>query len=204
MVERGLTERQRSILGFLKDFILENGYPPSLREVCEKFGISGPNNAAKHLDALERKGFIRRLSKASRAIEVFDSPVKRAVSIPIAGHIKAGPPHLAIEDVTGHVTLDAAFFNCKDAFLLKVEGESMIGAGIDEGDYLIVKPQSTASNNDIVVAVLDEEATVKRFLKKGDAITLKPENPDLEPIHVKKTTPFSIIGRVIFTIKPLG
>ncbi|MBI1912783.1 MAG: repressor LexA [Deltaproteobacteria bacterium] len=202
MKNRALTQRQKEIFDFLKEFIEEGGYPPSLRDICERFGIKGPKNAAKHLDALERKGFIKRNPNISRAIEIIDSAVKNAVSIPIVGHVRAGSPHPAIEDILGHVALDSRFFKCRDAFMLKVEGDSMTGAGIDEGDFLIVRPEKDASDGEIVVAMLDGQATVKRFFRKGGSVMLKPENPNLEPIIIDEMSgEFSIIGKVISVIK---
>jgi repressor LexA len=176
-----------------------------LRDISKHFGIKSPKNARKHLEALERKGFIKRAANISRAIEIF-SPAKNAVSVPIAGRVKAGPPHLAVEDILGHVTLDYRFFHPAGAFLLKVEGESMKAAGprisIEDGDYILVRPQKDASPGDIVIAMLDEEATVKRFSKKGDTITLKPENPEMAPIRIKEgERDFAIIGKVISVIK---
>ncbi|MEK7772855.1 MAG: transcriptional repressor LexA [Deltaproteobacteria bacterium] len=204
MRDRGLTSRQKEILDFLKAFIGENGYPPSLRDICARFGIKGPQNAAKHLASLERKGFIKRSSNISRAIEVVGHAVNGALTLPIAGRVRAGAPHLAVEDIIGHVALDERFFRCRGAFLLKVEGRSMIGAGIEEGDYIIVRPQSDALDNDIVVALIDAEATVKRFSRKGRGIILKPENPAMEPIEIKDgDRPFSIIGKVISVIKQI-
>ena len=204
MRRKDLTIRQREILGFIKDYIADRGYPPSLREICGHFGIKGPKNAGKHLDAIEKKGFIRRTSNISRAIEVVDPALKNAVSIPIAGRVRAGVPHLAVEDIVGHMALDTRFFKCTDAFILKVDGESMTGAGIDEGDYLIVRPQKEASNGDIVVALLDDEATVKRFFREDGVVTLKPENPSMEPIRVREgDKEVSVIGKVISVVKKL-
>src|SRR3989304_8507418 len=120
MRSKGLTARQDSILGFIRDFTGRNGYPPSMREIAMRFGIKSPKNARKHLDALERKGFIKRTGGLSRAIEALAPAVRGAVSIPIAGRVRAGEPHLAVEDIAGHITLDERFFNCRDAFLLKV------------------------------------------------------------------------------------
>lgn len=209
MTAKRLTERQREVLGFIRDFISEQGYAPSLREVASHLGIRGAKNAGKHLAALEKKGFIRRSPGLSRAIELSGTAaggagteVSRTVSIPIAGRVRAGEPNLAVEDVLGHVALDERFFNCADAFLLQIEGESMVGAGIEDGDFVIVKPQATAANGDIVVALLYDEATVKRFFWKGSKIVLKPENPDLEPIVVAEDGPeVTIIGKVISVIK---
>lgn len=203
MGKRALTERQRDVLGFIKDYIAASGYPPSLRDICARFGIKGPKNAGKHLEALEKKGFIRRSSSVSRGIEVVDSALKNAVSVPIAGRVHAGSPHLAVEDIVGHMALDARFFKCDGAFVLKVEGESMTGAGIDDGDYLIVRPQDTASNGEIVVALIDNEATVKRFFREAGVVTLKPENPSMEPIRVSGGREVSVVGKVVSVIKKI-
>jgi len=204
-----LTERQREILGFIKGVIRSEGYPPSLREICARFHINGPNNAGKHLDALEKKGFIRRRRGRARGIEVMGANKTAGgggISIPIAGAVRAGPPSLAVEDIVGHITLDEGFFNCADTFILRVEGTSMIEAGIDEGDHLIVKPAPVADSGDIVVAMLDGEATVKRFFTDGDSVTLKPENPSMKPIIIKpdEAGDFSIIGKVIFIMKKVS
>ena len=202
--EKKLTGRQESILGFLKGFIEARGYAPSLREICAHFGIKSPKNATKHLDALERKGCIRRSANISRAIEILGAPVRGTLSVPIAGRVRAGAPHLAVQDIQGHVTLDSSFFRCRDGFLLRAEGESMTGAGIGDGDYLLIRPQRDAENGDIVVALLDSEATVKRFSRRGDVVTLAPENPDMEPITVRAgERAVMIIGKVVAVIKHL-
>lgn len=199
-----LTQRQKEILDFLREFIRDEGFPPSLREICARFGIKGPQNAAKHLDALEKKGFIRRKAASSRGLEVLGGPqAKSGVSLPIAGRVRAGSPELAIEDIAGHVVLDEKFFKCKDAFVLKVEGESMINAGIADGDFVVVRPQKDASPGDIVVALIDGEATVKTFLRDGFVVVLKPENPSMEPIRVSEGRDFAIAGKVISVIRRL-
>ncbi len=197
-----LTDRQKRILEFLKDFIRGSGYPPSLRDICARFKMNNPKSAAKHLTALEKKGFIRRTANASRAIEVFglNNMAGNVVAVPVAGSVRAGSPELAVEDVSGRVSLDERFFRCAGAFLLKVKGESMTGAGIDDGDYALVRPQKIAESGDIVVAIIEGEATVKRFLRKGRAVILKPENPDMRPITVSGGD-FHIVGKVISVIK---
>lgn len=198
-----LTPRQGEVLEFLKDFVSENGYPPSLREICTALGINGPANAGKHLDALERKGFIRRTPGASRGIEVAGVPgVRDAVSVPIAGRVRAGEPHLAVEDVLGRVVLDGRFFKATDAFLLQVEGDSMTGAGIDAGDFVMVRP-GEAREGDIVVALVGDEATVKRFSKTGSTVVLRPENPAYEPLEVGEGDSLQVVGKVISVIKRL-
>ncbi len=197
---RNLTPRQLSILEFLNDFIKARGYPPSLREICGRFNIKGPKNAMKHLAALQKKGFIKREPRASRALNIVGR-AGHAQTMPILGRVTAGSPNLAIEDKFGSVSLDGRFFKCADAFMLKVEGDSMIDAGIGHGDLVIVRPQNHALDKDIVVAMIDGEATVKRFIKKKDAIVLKPENPELKPISIPDGSDFSVIGKVMFVIK---
>lgn len=205
-MNRELTIRQESILRFVEEFAGEHGYPPSLRDICARFNIKSPKNASKHLAAIERKGFIKRPPNISRGISVVRETLMGgdAVSVPIAGRVRAGAPHMAVEDISGRVMLDARFFKCRGAFILKAEGDSMIGAGIEDGDYLLVRPGSGVLNNDIVVAVINDEATVKRFFKEGEAVTLKPENPDMSPIHVKEGQEFRIAGKVVSVIKRFG
>lgn len=205
MVEAVLTDRQMEVLGFIRESIETKGYPPTLRDICGRLRINGPANARKHLDALERKGFIKRSSKISRAIEVIGHGYSSdLVMVPIAGRVRAGGVHLAIEDISGHVALDAGFFRCAGSFLLRVDGESMTGAGIDEGDLVLVRPQNDVADNEIVVAMIDGEATVKRFLREAGSVVLKPENPAFAPIVVSNDArDFMIVGKVISVIKRL-
>ena len=218
---KGLTKRQAEVLDFVRVHIQEKGYGPSLRDICLFLGIKGPNNARKHLDSLEKKGFIKREPRKSRAIELLDPPVgagerrythpaspvrtslPHALSIPIAGRVRAGTPELAIEDIEGYVTLDSSFFRCKGGFLLRAVGESMIEAGIEDGDYLLIRPQKEALTNEIVVAMIEDEATVKRFVRKDDTILLKPENPTMKSIKIDDTKKFEIVGKVVDVIKRL-
>lgn len=202
MKTKTLTLRQENVLGFIKDFISEAGYPPTLREISAHFGIKSPKNAGKHLDALEKKGLIKRSSGVSRAIEVIGSSFNDVIALPVVGRVRAGAAHPAVEDIIGHVALDTAFFKCRGAFILKVEGESMIGAGIDNGDYIVVRPESSATDNEIVVVSIDEETTVKRFFRIKDRIILKPENPAMLPMEVNAgEKDVRIVGRVISVIK---
>ena len=217
---KGLTKRQSEVLNFVKEHIEDRGFAPSLRDICLFLHINGPNNARKHLDSLENKGYIKREPRKSRAIEILEPPVSnspseledqgtpewffsRAVSVPIVGQVRAGAPELAIEDIEGYVTLDSSFFRCKGAFLLRAVGDSMIGAGIENNDFLLIRPQNDAQTNEIVVAMIDDEATVKRFIKKEDKIILKPENSAMEPIPIDETKKFEIIGKVVDVIKRL-
>ena len=205
MKQGRLTKRQKEILDFLTGFTADKGYPPTLREISARFSIKSPKNAAKHLDALEKKGFLKRPAKTPRGISLVARPRPGQVDVPVAGRVRAGVPHLAVEDVTGYVTLDAGFFRCDNAFLLQVAGESMKGAGIDDGDYVLVRPQPSIDNNEICVAMLGDEATVKRFVLDGAGAFLMPENPSFEPIRIEDGgDTFSIIGKVISVIKRIG
>lgn len=198
-----LTERQKSIFSFLKDFLKKKGYPPTVREIADHFRMAGPKGAKKHLDRLAAKGYIRRLPGCSRAIEILtESPLTPARMIPIVGRVRAGSPILAEEQVEGHLAVDEDLAPWKEAFLLRVMGDSMIQAGILEGDYVIVKPQSTSENGEIVVALIGEEATVKRFYRSRSQIRLEPANDKLKPIVVTPGSgEFRILGKVVGLIR---
>ena len=214
MDKKALTDKQGKVLAFVEDYIRDAGYPPSLRDICARFGIKSPKNARKHLDSLEKKGFIRRRPGLSRAIEVLEAganivtdAVRETVSVPLVGMVKAGSPHLAVQDISGHVALDKSFFggNLKEgAFLLQAEGESMIEAGIDDGDCLLIAPTATAESGEIVIAMVGDEATVKRLREVGGRIFLVPENREMESLDVTGRTDFSVIGRVTAIIKKPG
>lgn len=197
---RGLTERQQEILEFLRQFTEENGYPPSHREICSHFGMASTRAASDHLEALERKGHITRDREISRGIRLVDAPAARAARpprlIPLVGRIAAGAPVLAVENVLDRIALDQSLARGDDTFMLEVHGESMIGAHILPGDYIMVRPQKTAENGDIIVALLGDEATVKRFEKKGSRVRLIPENPTMEPIPVPDPGELQIVGLV--------
>ncbi len=210
MKNKELTKRQESVLGFIEEYLTEHGYPPSVREICAALSISGPAGVLKHLKALERKGRIRRVPGASRAIELTKTPprlsphTQNTVALPIVGEVRAGGPELAVEDVSGYATLDSSIFGLsagrEGAFILRALGESMTGAGIDDGDHLLVVPCPEPSNGDIVVAVVEGEATVKRFSADERGVTLSPENPSMEQILVTGGE-LSIKGRVASVIK---
>ncbi len=218
-----ITEKQQNVLDFVVKEMEKCGYPPSLREICAEFSIKSPKNARKHLEALEKKGFIRRRAGKSRAIEIVKqerretalagrlskyggrtaSEEERTVAIPVLGRVRAGSPALAVEDIEGYMRLDPDFFSCRGGFILRAEGESMTGAGIDDGDLLLIAPKCSAESGEIVIAMLDDEATVKRFMKKEGRIELLPENPAFSPVEIDPTRPFAIIGRVVNVIKNL-
>jgi repressor LexA len=196
-----LTERQKEVFEFLKDFLRERGFPPTLREIASHFGLRGPKAPKKTLNILERKGYIRKVPGGSRAIEILSYPqfsLTHILSVPIVGRVRAGEPLLAIENIEGYINLDRSLVSSGDVFLLRVQGDSMIEAHIQDGDFALVKPQPNAENGEIVVALIEDEATIKRIFKKRDLIRLEPANPKMEPIVVKKgEKKITIVGKVV-------
>ena len=191
-----LTPRQRQVLQFITSFTDDNGYPPSQREIAGHLNVSGTLPVMKHLIALERKGYIRRES-VNRGI-VLTIPKSRNVSLPIMGTVRAGQLSTAIEDIQGYFSVDQVAVKGDGCFFLKVSGESMINAGIIDGDLALVRPQLTADNKDIVVAMLDGEATVKYFYREEGNIRLQPANSNMEAIIIRpEDGEVSIIGKVI-------
>lgn len=195
-----LSQNQIKILDFIKNQIQKKGYPPSVREICEGVNLKSTSTVHRHLEKLETKGYIRKDPTKPRAIEVLDKteentfPIKKTVDIPIIGRVTAGEPILAVEHVEDTFPVPAEMVERGPLFMLKVQGDSMINAGILSGDYVIVKQQNDAINGDIVVALLDDEATVKRFYKEKDYIRLQPENDVMSPIITKDAV---ILGKVI-------
>ena len=192
-----LTEKQQAILNFIQEYLAEHQYPPSVREIGKQFGIY-PATVQDHISALTRKGFLQKQRFQSRSISVAsvaESARKRGV--PVIGTVAAGLPLLAQENVENTLQLPEEW-SVPGAFLLRVKGDSMIGAHILDGDYVLVHPQATAAEGEIVVAIIGEEATVKRFHKSDRGITLKAENPRFSPILIprKDAEHFRIAGRV--------
>jgi repressor LexA len=205
-----LTERQEEILAFIKRAILEQGYPPTIREIGEHFGIRSTNGVNDHLKALERKGYLLRGELKSRALSVIEGgkhngPIRprfpqradvhavpdlpgEVVEVPVMGKVAAGEPMLAQENITDHVRIDSFLIgdSPKKVFALKVSGDSMTGDGILDGDYIFVRKQLQASSGEIVVALIEDEATVKRFYPEADRIRFQPSNPRHEPIYVRR------------------
>ncbi len=193
-----LTRQQSKILEFIRSEVHTKGYPPSVREICEAVGLKSTSTVHGHLIKLEKKGYIRRDSTKPRAIELLDSSSeiiqKREVThIPIIGKVTAGEPILAVENIEETYPVPTEFIDSGDFFILKINGDSMINAGILDNDFVLVKQQPTANNGDIVVALIDDAATVKRFYKESNYIRLQPENDFMSPIIVKNV---SIIGIV--------
>ncbi|GBF11349.1 LexA repressor [Tepidibacillus sp. HK-1] len=195
-----LSNRQKAIFDFIKQKVKEKGYPPSVREIGEAVGLASSSTVHGHLSRLEKKGLIRRDPTKPRAIEILvddDLPKmdKEMVRVPLIGKVTAGEPITAIENVEDYFPLPASIVNGDDVYMLVVQGESMIEAGIYDGDYVIVRQQPIANNGEIVVAMTDEgEATVKRFFKEKNHIRLQPENSTMKPILLPQVT---ILGKVI-------
>lgn len=200
-----LNHRQKQILAYIKDTLRIKGYPPSVREIGEAVGLSSSSTVHGHLAKLETLGFIRRDQDKPRAIEILDEAPwrqKKITPVPLVGRVTAGQPILAVENVEEVYPFPLELVgNNENVFMLSVQGESMINAGIFDGDYVLVREQNSAYNNDIVVALVnDEEATVKRFFKEKDYVRLQPENDHMEPILV---TNVAILGKVIGVFRRL-
>ena len=192
-----ITAKQREILEYIKNEILNKGYPPAVREICEAVKLKSTSSVHAHLESLEKNGYIRRDPTKPRAIEIMDENFnltrREVVHIPVIGSVAAGAPILAVENIEAYFPLPADMMPNQNAFLLNVKGDSMIKAGIFEGDKVLVQQQPTAENGEIVVALVDDSATVKRFYKEAGHIRLQPENDAYEPIIVTDCT---IMGKV--------
>ena len=209
-----VTKRQKAVLDCIEECIREKGYGPTVREVCQSLGLSSPSTVHVHLKALEDKGLIKRDPLKSRSIaltypleglpalesNVVQPSFSKLVNVPLVGNVAAGSPILAEENITDTISLPTDIVGDAPSFLLSVRGESMIEAGINDGDYVVVKEQPVANNGDIVVAIIDDGATVKRFYKESDHIRLQPENSTMEPII---TTDCSIAGKVVAVFRRL-
>lgn len=194
---RKISERQHKILDFIRREVANKGYPPSVREIGDAVGLMSSSTVHGHLRKLEEFGYIRRDPAKPRAIELLDeqSPRTRAIDVPVLGRVTAGNPILAVEHIEEYFPIPQDFAQNEDLFILRIKGESMIEAGILDGDYVLVARQETAKNGDIVVALLDgEEATVKRFFREATHIRLQPANSTMEPFIV---TDAQILGRVV-------
>lgn len=192
-----LTPRQRQILEFIKSEVQQKGYPPSVREIGQAVGLSSSSTVHGHLGRLENKGYIRRDPTKPRALEVLDgvgAERPELVFAPVVGRVTAGSPILAVENIEGYFPLPKDFTGSGEMFLLQVHGDSMLYAGILHGDYVVVRQQPEASNGEIVVALLGDEATVKRFYKENGHVRLQPENDAYEPII---STDVSVLGKVV-------
>ncbi len=207
-----LTKKQRVVLEAIAKAIDEKGYVPAVREICASIGLSSPSTVQVHLNSLEERGFIHRDAQKSRSITITqkgrdelglgaEDPVPASTSddynvitIPLVGQVAAGVPILAEENIEDMITLPVDIVGDSASFLLSVHGESMIEAGINDGDYLVVREQSVANNGDIVVALIEDGATVKRYFREADHIRLQPENSSMEPIITRDC---AIVGKVV-------
>lgn len=194
--QEALTPRQRQVLQFIASYQDNHGYPPSQREIAAHLQVSGTLPVGKHLDALEKKGYLTR-DAVSRGIAL-TTPVSRSVSLPIVGTVRAGHLTPAIEDIQGYFSVDQLMVKGSACFFLRVAGESMLEAGILDGDLALVRPQPTADDGDTVVAMVDGEATLKMFFRETDHIRLQPANVTMQPIMVRpENGDFTIVGKVI-------
>lgn len=193
-----ITEKQQEILEYMKEQILSKGYPPSVREICSAVHLKSTSSVHSHLETLEKNGYIRRDPTKPRAIEIVDDTFnltrRELVNVPILGKVAAGQPLLANDNINGYFPLPPEYVNNKQTFMLTVKGESMINAGILDGDLVLVEQTSSVRNGEIVVALIEDSATVKIFYKEKDFIRLQPENDSMDPIIVQDCM---IMGRVI-------
>jgi len=209
-----LSPRQKDVLEFLREFLDSNGYPPTLREIACHLDISGTVAVVRHLEALEKKGWIKRQPGAFRSItlvgdggqcryapeeeRIISPSGQHSVTLPIIGTVRAGTPEIPQEGIEGYLSLDREIAASGGSFFLRIKGDSMKNAGMLQGDLVLVRPQSSADNGDVVVALVDGEATVKRFFREKGTIRLQPENEHLEPILIPPgTADFTIIGKVM-------
>lgn len=194
-----LSSKQQEILEYLKECILKKGYPPAVREICEAVKLKSTSSVHAHLETLEEKGFIRKDPTKPRAIEILDDTFnlsrRELVNVPIVGAVSCGAPILANENIEGYFPVPPEYLHNKETFMLKVKGDSMINAGIFHGDLVLVEKANTARNSDIVVALIEDSATVKTFYKENGHIRLQPENDTMDPIIVEGD--MSILGKVI-------
>lgn len=198
MAQGKISKKQQEILEYIKNQILQRGFPPAVREICEAVNLKSTSSVHSHLETLEKNGYIRRDPTKPRAIEILDDTFnltrREIVNVPIIGQVAAGQPILAEENIEDYFPFPAERMPNKQTFLLKVKGESMINAGILDGDYVLVEQDATASNGDMVVALVEDSATVKTFYKEEGVFRLQPENDFMDPIIVKEV---SILGKVI-------
>ena len=193
-----ITPKQREILEYIKQEILNRGYPPTVRELCDAVHLKSTSSIHSHLESLEKNGYIRRDPSKPRAIEIIDDNFnlvrREVVNVPLVGTVAAGQPILAVENIDAYFPIPAEYMPNEQSFMLTVKGDSMINAGIFDGDQVLVKQQATAENGDMVVALIDDSATVKTFYKENGYYRLQPENDNMEPIII--TGNLQILGKV--------
>lgn len=200
-----ISDKQREILDYIKTEILNKGYPPTVRDICEAVKLKSTSSVHSHLETLEKNGYIRRDPTKPRAIEIVDDNFnltrREVVNVPMIGRVAAGQPILAVENIESYFPIPTEFMPNAESFMLRVQGESMINAGIFDGDNILVEKCDTAHNGEMVVALVDDSATVKTFYKEGDHIRLQPENDFMDPIIIPDC---KILGKVfgVFRLFP--
>ncbi len=199
-----ISNKQKEILDFIKSEIINRGYPPSVRDICEAVHLKSTSSVHSHLSTLEKNGYIRRDPTKPRAIEIVDDNFnltrRELANVPLVGSVAAGQPLLAVENIEGYFPIPTEYLPNKQVFMLNVKGESMINAGILNGDRVLVAQQNTARNGEMVVALLDDSATVKTFYRENGHIRLQPENDSMEPIIVENRQ-MKILGKVIGVLR---
>ena len=201
---KSLTKRQQTVIDVIRAWVKERGYPPTIRELGQRLGIKSLRGVTTHLDAIAKKGFLKREPRA-RSIRLVDlvAPFEQAIRVPIVGRVRAGQPVLAQEQVEGHVVIDGGWIGATPSttttqhFALKVRGDSMITAGILDGDFVVVRQQATAEPGEIVAALLGDEVIVQRFFRDGDHIRLQPEHPTMPPRVLTNDQPLTVLGKVV-------
>lgn len=198
MSQGKISSKQQEILEYIKSEILSKGYPPAVRDICEAVHLKSTSSVHSHLETLEKKGYIRRDPTKPRAIEILDNHFqyirKDMAKVPVIGRVAAGEPLLAVENIESYFPIPTEYLHNKNTFMLVVKGNSMIKMGILDGDQILVEAQQTAENGDVVVALLDDSATVKRFFKEDGHYRLQPENDEMEPIISEQV---EILGKVV-------
>lgn len=205
MAQGKISPKQKEILEYIKDQILRRGFPPAVRDICEAVHLKSTSSVHSHLETLEKNGYIRRDPTKPRAIEILDDTFnltrREVTNVPLIGHVAAGEPILAQENIENYFPIPVEMLPNNNTFMLTVKGESMINAGILDGDYVLVEEQHTAHNGDMVVALIEDGATVKTFYKEEGVIRLQPENDFMDPIIVRDV---QILGKVIGVFRFFG
>ncbi len=202
-----LTSEQKRVYSFIIRYRQQTGFPPTVREIAQGLGYKSPNNVRQHLRLIEQKGFIRLLPGKARGIEItsFEESVPdeidEGVSVPLIGAVAAGKPITAIENVDGYLTLDKSIFKGEGLFALRIKGDSMNGMGILNGDIVVVRKKSTAEHGEVVVVIIDGDATLKRFIKDGNRILLRAENPAYSDIVLSSSSSIQIAGKLVGVIR---
>ncbi len=206
MSREPLTRRQRTVYDFIRNWCDGHGYPPTLREIASSIGVRSTNSVYNHLKILERKGYLKREDMKSRTWRPVDAPSSSIADVPVVGSIAAGSPILALQDITETISIDRALVDGQDVFALDVRGDSMIDAGILEGDRIFVRPGSDIRPGAVVVALIGDEATVKYYHPEKGYVRLQPAHPDMAPIYVRKgdRRSFSLLGQVIGVFRKLS